>query len=158
MKQMEQIHGEYRRDLNHNYLILDKYDTGCEDTYEIRMLEENHLKCLLECQMRNLNGKNQFFYEISSKQPMAGIYDKKALGFEDMYHLCRNLMKTLDETEDYYWIPAGWYYGRNTFIWMWKRKNFSFVICRDSNVRQYRGFISWQNICWRNWIIRMNGG
>ncbi|MBU9736142.1 DUF6382 domain-containing protein [Diplocloster agilis] len=101
MKQMEQIHGEYRRDLNHNYLILDNYDTGCEDSYEIRMLEENHLKGLLECQMRNLNGKNQFYYEISSKQPMAGIYDKKALGFEDMYHLCRDLMKTLDETEDY---------------------------------------------------------
>ena len=54
----------YRRDLNHNYMILENEKiTGNE--YPVRMIEQNHIPELLPFQLRKMNGKTFLYYEIT---------------------------------------------------------------------------------------------
>ena len=62
----------YRREMKHNYMIVEPEESDwC--SYECRMLEANAVEGILGFQLNQTDGQPRFYYEISSKQPLARI-------------------------------------------------------------------------------------
>lgn len=83
---------EYRRDLNHNYLIIQSEESFFD--YQVRMLACNRISGLLECVQESVNNKISFLYEISSKQPFTQIFQRSRLNFE-YFKIIINCFKTV---------------------------------------------------------------
>ena len=67
---------EYRRTLNHNYLVIRKSKEDDED-YELDMVMQNNIKGLLPIDIRMSEGNEYLYYEISSMQPLKRLYDHR---------------------------------------------------------------------------------
>ena len=65
---------EYIRDMNKNYMILPA--DGCRD-YQLRMFIENRIPGLLKGEIREINGEEKIYYNISSRQPLSRVFMKK---------------------------------------------------------------------------------
>ena len=61
----------YRREMNHNYMIIDA--PVQEPGYECRMLAGNHIEGLLKFRVRYGEEKREFYYEITSRQPLLRV-------------------------------------------------------------------------------------
>ena len=62
---------EYKRDINHNYLIFEDEKGIDRSSYQVRMLLGNVIPSILRCHLQNLDGKNFYSYEITSRQSVA---------------------------------------------------------------------------------------
>lgn len=54
----------YRRDKDHNYMILDAPGELTGEEYQVRMLVGNHIPHLLKCNRRMMDGKAVFFMRL----------------------------------------------------------------------------------------------
>lgn len=90
----------YRRDLNHNYLILEDIDiTGRE--YTVRMMERNSIPGLLQLELRKINGKVCLYYEITARQPLTRLFEKRSMGSREIEEVLRGIERALDGVQQY---------------------------------------------------------
>lgn len=91
---------DYRRDFNHNYMILEGSEITGEE-YPVRMLEQNQIPELLKFQLRRLNGKCYFYYEITSKQPVSQIYENGNMSSKDIRKLLLGIQNGINRAHQY---------------------------------------------------------
>ena len=90
----------YRRDLNHNYMILENEKiTGNE--YQVRMMEQNSIPELLPLQLRKKNGKSYLYYDITSRQPMTQIYENIGMRSRDIEQLLVGIRNGIEHARQY---------------------------------------------------------
>ncbi|NBJ94186.1 DUF6382 domain-containing protein [Parablautia muri] len=75
---------KYYKDYRHNYLIIKDDGSLSENVYQRKMVAENKIKGLLDCQERYINGEILLYYEITSRQSLFHIYDGKRFGMEEL--------------------------------------------------------------------------
>ena len=69
----------YQREFRHNYLIIDPEELIWQG-YESQMLRKNTIEGLLRFQIRQIDEKVRFYYEITSRQPLVRILkDRKSV-------------------------------------------------------------------------------
>ncbi|MDE6964757.1 MAG: FHA domain-containing protein [Lachnospiraceae bacterium] len=92
---------KYYKDYRHNYLILK--DNGClaENVYQRKMVTENKIKGLLESRERHINGDTLLYYEITSKQSLASIYDGKNIGTEQLCDFFMQMKRVNERLQKY---------------------------------------------------------
>ncbi|MFT4106834.1 MAG: DUF6382 domain-containing protein [Lacrimispora sp.] len=90
----------YRREMKHNYLIIEPEDAGY-DGYEIYMMEKNRIEGLLGFQMKQIDGRRYYYYEITSKQPLNRVLEYHSLGEGELKKLINKTAQTLDRMEAY---------------------------------------------------------
>ena len=61
---------EYKRDMNHNYLILTGDERIDTDSYQVRMIVANAVPDLLQCRIQGIDGKFMVYYDITSRHSM----------------------------------------------------------------------------------------
>lgn len=91
----------YRRDKDHNYMILDAPGELTGEEYQVRMLVGNHIPHLLKCNLRMMDGKAVFFYEITGMQPMFRVFEKRQINQEEMVELLQDIKEALENTQRY---------------------------------------------------------
>ena len=90
----------YRRDLNHNYMILENEKiTGNE--YQVRMMEQNSIPELLPLQLRKKNGKSYLYYDITSRQPLTQIYENIGMRSRDIEQLLVGIRNGIEHARQY---------------------------------------------------------
>lgn len=97
---------EYKRDMNHNYLILygdEKLDT---DSYQVRMLLGNAVPSLLKCRIQGIDGQFMLYYDITSRQSIFSLYEQKKFGAEDLRLILGGIVQTMEEMEEYLMDPG----------------------------------------------------
>lgn len=87
----------YKRDVSHNYMVPESEETLPEQDYQIHMLMENYVAGLLPCEVKRINGKSRYFYDITSRQSMQSIYEKEYLREKDLQGLLKGLHRALAE-------------------------------------------------------------
>lgn len=92
---------KYYKDYRHNYLIVKDDGSLSENIYQRKMLTENKIKGLLNCQERYINGEILLYYEITSKQSLFHIYDGKKLGMEELGSFFIQLKVVNDMLQNY---------------------------------------------------------
>ena len=91
----------YRRDKDHNYMILDAPGELTGEEYQVRMLVGNHIPHLLKCNRRMMDGKAVFFYEVTGMQPMFRVFEKRQINQEEMVELLQDIKEALENTQRY---------------------------------------------------------
>lgn len=90
----------YRREMKHNYLIINPDEPEYKG-FELHMLEKNSIEGLLRFHVKNLDGQNACYYEITSKQSLSRILEYKSLGEEELKRLIGGIARTLSRMEAY---------------------------------------------------------
>ena len=90
----------YKREMRHNYLILEAAGTE-EENFEIRMLTENSIEGLLKFRVKQEEIGRYYCYEITSKQPLSRLLEFKEIKKEELIRLIAEIGAVLKRIEDY---------------------------------------------------------
>lgn len=96
---------EYKRDMNHSYLILRGTEQVDTASYQIRMLAGNAVPGLLKCRLQGVDGHMDFYYEITSRQPVSALYESRKLGNEDLQLIFGGFVRVLEEMAEFLLNP-----------------------------------------------------
>ncbi len=91
---------QYRKSMNHNYLVADMPE-GAEDDYRLEMISRNNIPGLLKALRRMNEGREQVYYEISSLQPLSRIYDHKEIKKSEASLLLRGIADVFRAIQEY---------------------------------------------------------
>ena len=91
----------YRKEKDNDYMILEAPGKPEGGEYQIRMLLVNPIYGLLPCKMRMVDGSRAFYYDITEKQPMTSVFERRLMGKEDIEKLLGGLEKAMDEAGRY---------------------------------------------------------
>lgn len=89
----------YKRQMNHNYMIIDA--PSGKGGYECQMLAGNSIEGLLRFRVEYQEEKQQFYYEITSKQPLSRMLEKRRATGEEIRRLILDLIAVLRRIEEY---------------------------------------------------------
>jgi len=92
---------EYKRELDHNYMILEEAGIEEKDGYEIYMMEENRIPGLLKCTIQRMNQIQRFCYEITSRQSMEVLMERKRLTHGDLVQLLKGIQRAVAGAREY---------------------------------------------------------
>ncbi|MDO4262241.1 MAG: DUF6382 domain-containing protein [Eubacteriales bacterium] len=95
----------YKRDLNSNYMILTDEEEGAEESYEARMLTENRIYGFLPCVSQKHGARAAYYYEITGRQCMGLLYERRKLGYKQLQGLLRELLRILEAAGEYLLKP-----------------------------------------------------
>lgn len=90
----------YKNDLKRAYLILE----GAEDEeadYQTYMLAENDISGLLKTDIRYIDNRMQYYYDISGKVSLKAIHEKVKLSYKEMKELTESLLQTIKTIRKY---------------------------------------------------------
>ena len=63
----------FRKNLNKNYMVIEKVSDFSENNFQVQMLLQNEIPTLLKFSFEIINGKAELFYDISSRQ----VFDRQ---------------------------------------------------------------------------------
>ena len=97
---------EYKRDMNHNYLILYQEEPVDTASYQVRMLVGNVIPSVLKCRMQGVDGQLMVYYDITSRQPLASLFEDKKLNHEDLRLVFGGFIQVMEEMSEYLLNPG----------------------------------------------------
>ena len=90
---------KYYSDASHNYLVL-ACPQEVKDNYQYKMLAANQIRGLLPCSSRSIDNREYLYYDITSRQSLSDLYDRRPLRCGDLQRILEDLIhveKTLTE-------------------------------------------------------------
>ncbi|MEE0693001.1 MAG: DUF6382 domain-containing protein [Lachnospiraceae bacterium] len=96
---------EYRRDLQNNYLILQSEEEEEKNSYQLKMAQQNEIAGLLPFHCARKDGELQFYYEITAKQSVSSLYEKRLMGRTDILTLLGGIRDTMENLQKYLLNP-----------------------------------------------------
>ena len=98
---------DYKRDLNHTYVILQEEKEPDTASYQIRMLLTNAIPGLLDCKIGKMDDKTLFYYEVTSRQSLQSVFEQRSIGAEVLRKLFEQMLDLLKELGQYLLVPDG---------------------------------------------------
>lgn len=95
------IQAEYRRELNHSYMVIQNSVPQLTQQYSYRMLRENRIRRLLSCQERMVDGRSCLYFEISSRQSLECFFEGKKLDAMQIGQILEQTMQVLEAMGEY---------------------------------------------------------
>lgn len=89
----------YKRELNHNYLVLEQEEY--QENYQTGMLLKNKIPGFLECRMSRFDRGASLFYEITSRQSLRLVLERKKLKLPELLKLLRGMYQAVCSCEEY---------------------------------------------------------
>lgn len=96
---------EFKRDLKNNYLVLEGQEEAVGNDYCIPMVEQNKIPGLLPFHRSRTDGKLYLNYEITGKQAIESLYERKRIGYEEILQLLMAISGHLDMLQRYLLSP-----------------------------------------------------
>ena len=75
----------YSREMNHNYMIIEAPEE--ETGYAVQMLSANAIEGLLKFRVRQTEEAREYYYEITSRQPLRRVLEKRTLSGQELRSL-----------------------------------------------------------------------
>lgn len=97
---------EYKRDMNHNYLVLHGDEEIDTSAYQVRMLVGNVIPSFLKCRIQGLDGKFSVYYDITSRQSLVTFYENRKLGCEDLRLIFGEFIRVMEDAAEYLMNPG----------------------------------------------------
>lgn len=91
---------EYKRENHKSYLVIKNQKENGEN-YDLKMLGSNPIEGLLPISLHVFNGEEELYYDISTKQPLSILYEKREMGKEDLEKLFIGMKNAVNKLEEY---------------------------------------------------------
>ncbi|MCH5280896.1 MAG: FHA domain-containing protein [Lachnospiraceae bacterium] len=92
----------YKRENHKSYMVIKEITAEKEQNgFSMKMLWENEIKGLLPVSQHVFNGEKELYYDISAKQPLDLIYEKRGMAQKDLKGLLMGLLDTIQNMEEY---------------------------------------------------------
>lgn len=91
---------EYKRENHKSYLVI-KNQKEDRENYDLKMLGSNPIKGLLPISLHAFNGEEELYYDISTKQPLSILYEKREMKREDLEKLFTSMKSAVNNLEEY---------------------------------------------------------
>lgn len=89
-----------KKELNNIYLVMDN-EEGTSEDYKLGMLTENTIPGFIPVQIRDINGKQSIYYDITGKVNLVKAVSTKNMGYEDIFDLFSCLCKISETAYEY---------------------------------------------------------
>lgn len=110
------LEARYFRDYKHNYMIL-RCGQQAGTSYQCRLLTSGRIEGILRCSLRHVNGESYFYYDISSRTTLEGLYRNRKMSaqqirelFEQLYEIYCGLGDCFMEESRLVFLPEHIYY------------------------------------------------
>ena len=90
----------YKREMNRNYMVAAPDWPGAEG-YESRMLLSNSIAGTLKFRLKQTDNQPLFYYEITSKQPLKRVIEKRYIRPEEIRRLLVHIASVQTRLENY---------------------------------------------------------
>lgn len=100
------MNAEYKRDLQNNYLILEAPQGLQEEDFRLQMAEQNQIPGLLPLSTVRRDGVLYLQYEITSRQPLDGLYEKRTMECKDILFILRETHDVLEALRKFLLDPC----------------------------------------------------
>lgn len=91
----------YKKDIRNNYLVIPGEDGENKDDYCIQMLKANDIPGIIRPDIRIIDNRVLYYYDISSKQSMEILFEKASINYEKLKSIFISLTKVIDQTYEY---------------------------------------------------------
>jgi hypothetical protein len=91
----------YKKDLRHNYLVLEDNNDQKLEPFSLKMLEKQEIKGMLPVELKIMDNRALFYYEITSKQALMNMLEKASLSYDKLTALCNGIIKTIEKAYEY---------------------------------------------------------
>lgn len=85
------LEAKYFKDYKHNYMILRCGQEQAEKSYQYRLLISGRIDGILRCSLRHVNGESYFYYDISSRATLEGLYRGRQMTVQQIRELLEQL-------------------------------------------------------------------
>ncbi len=92
---------EYRRDMNHNYMIVKGFGPDTPDDYETRVISTNRIPGLLTCRMQYIDQETWYSYDVTSLQRLTVFTESRKIGKKELIRILSEILRILEGLEDY---------------------------------------------------------
>ena len=89
---------EYKREMNRNYMVI-RSEAEWSDMYTLRMISGNKIPGLLEFQEKWLDGTPMYYYDITSKQPLSRLAERRKITGPELRTLISDFILVLKQME-----------------------------------------------------------
>lgn len=89
----------YKRELEQNYLVIEQEEF--KEQYQVEMLVRNRIPGLLHCRLSLIDRKALFYYEITSRQNLRLVLERKRLSAEELHLLLGGLLAAVQTCSEY---------------------------------------------------------
>ena len=86
--------------MNRNYMVI-RPEPGRSEKYTVRMLSGNRIPGLLLFQEKAVNGEKMYYYDITSRQPLGRILERRNIKAGELKAVFCDLLFTLRQMERY---------------------------------------------------------
>lgn len=100
------MQSEYKRDMNHNYLILTGEEAIDTDSYQVRMIVANAVPDLLSCRIQGIDGKFMVYYDVTSRHSVAALFEEKKIGMEELQVILSGFIQVMEAMSEYLLNPC----------------------------------------------------
>lgn len=97
----------YKRELNHSYMVLACSGEELTERYDYRIMMHNRIRRLLPCSLRQMDGEEFLYYEISSKQPLERLYEGGKLTAKELAEILREIAAVQADLGEYMLDESG---------------------------------------------------
>ena len=90
----------YYRDYGHNYMVLQCRQQEAARSYQYKILTSGKIGEILRCSVRYINGSTYYYYDISSRTTLEGLYRGKKMScaqVKDVLYQIRGICEKLAE-------------------------------------------------------------
>ena len=153
---MEQLRVSYRREMNHNYMILSDPELQA-DSYVGKMLSENNIEGLLKFRQKHTEEGDVYCYEITSKQPLSRLLEGRLISYDEIRAILLSAAGMLRRTEEYL-LKEEQILLEPDYIYVEPEDSRYFSACFRDTARAFRMLLhNCSNIFLRRLTIRITG-
>lgn len=101
------LEARYYKDYRHNYMILQCGRREAAGSYQHKILTSGKIGEILRCSVRHVNGTVYYYYDISSKTTLEGLYKGRKMSCEQVKDILWQLNAICDRLSGYFMDEAG---------------------------------------------------
>lgn len=101
------LEAKYYKDYRHNYMILQCSRRQAAGSYQHKILMSGKIGEVLRCSVRHINGMVYYYYDISSKTTLEGLYKGRKMSCEQVKDILWQLHGICDRLSGYFMDETG---------------------------------------------------
>ena len=101
------LEARYYRDYGHNYMILQCRQQEAVRSYQYKILTSGKIGEILRCSVRYINGNTYYYYDISSRTTLEGLYRDKKMSFAQVKDVLCQIHGICEKLAGYFMEETG---------------------------------------------------